>query len=78
MGRWSRRLAPVFLEFVGIQDRQSVLDVGSGTGSVAGVSASPLNRVMRGGYGFQTHRLTGPSAYLCSTSSRMQPQHFAR
>ena len=32
MGRWSRRLAPVFLDFVGVPDGQSVLDVGSGIG----------------------------------------------
>jgi ubiquinone/menaquinone biosynthesis C-methylase UbiE len=48
MGRWSRRLAPVFVEFVGVHDGQSVLDVGSGTGSVAGavLSTSQTSRVM--------------------------------
>ena len=35
MGRWSRRLAPLFVEFAGVQDGESVLDVGSGTGALA-------------------------------------------
>ena len=35
MGRWSRRLAPLFVDFAGVQDGESVLDVGSGTGAVA-------------------------------------------
>jgi SAM-dependent methyltransferase len=35
MGRWSRRLAPLFVEFVTVGKRDSVLDVGSGTGALA-------------------------------------------
>lgn len=35
MGRWSRRLAPHLLEFAGINDNDHILDVGSGTGSLA-------------------------------------------
>ena len=35
MGRWSRRLAEPFLDFVGIADGERVLDVGCGTGSLA-------------------------------------------
>lgn len=35
MGRWSRRLAPLFVEFAGVQDGEAVLDVGCGTGAVA-------------------------------------------
>ena len=34
MGRWSKRLAPVFLDFTGIKDGERVLDVGCGTGSL--------------------------------------------
>lgn len=34
MGRWSRRLAPLLIGFVGITDGESVLDVGCGTGSL--------------------------------------------
>lgn len=35
MGRWSRRLAPSFLKFAALMDGSDVLDVGSGTGSLA-------------------------------------------
>ena len=35
MGRWSRLVAPLLLEFAGIADGSRVLDVGSGTGSLA-------------------------------------------
>jgi SAM-dependent methyltransferase len=35
MGRWSRRLAPLFVEFSGIGEARCVLDVGCGTGSLA-------------------------------------------
>ena len=34
MGRWSRRLAPLLIEFGGLGDRDRVLDVGCGTGSL--------------------------------------------
>src|SRR3569833_2027271 len=35
MGRWSRLLAPVFVEFAGVHDGAAVLDVGSGTGNLS-------------------------------------------
>ncbi len=35
MGRWSRRLAEPFLDFVGTADGERVLDVGCGTGGLA-------------------------------------------
>ncbi len=34
MGRWSRRLAPMLIDFAGIGDGESILDVGCGTGSL--------------------------------------------
>jgi ubiquinone/menaquinone biosynthesis C-methylase UbiE len=34
MGRWSRRLAPLFIEHAGIEDREAVLEIGCGTGSL--------------------------------------------
>lgn len=35
MGRWSRRLAPLLIEFAGIADGDRILDVGCGTGSLS-------------------------------------------
>jgi SAM-dependent methyltransferase len=35
MGRWSRRLAPMLIEFAGVGQGASVLDVGCGTGNLA-------------------------------------------
>ena len=35
MGRWSRQLAPLLVRFAGVQDGETVLDVGSGTGALA-------------------------------------------
>ena len=43
MGRWSRRLAPHFIEFAGIADAERVLDVGCGTGSLSFCLARDLN-----------------------------------
>lgn len=34
MGRWSRRLAPKFIDFAGIAAGEKILDVGCGTGSL--------------------------------------------
>lgn len=34
MGRWSRRLAPLFINFAGVEKGEKVLDVGCGTGSM--------------------------------------------
>jgi SAM-dependent methyltransferase len=34
MGRWSRRLAPLLIDFAGVRDAERVLDVGCGTGSL--------------------------------------------
>jgi len=35
MGRWSRRLAPLFVDFAGITGARRVLDVGCGTGNLS-------------------------------------------
>ena len=37
MGRWSRLLAPPYVEFAGVKNGDRVLDVGTGTGSLAAV-----------------------------------------
>jgi SAM-dependent methyltransferase len=49
MGRWSRRLAPLFVEFTGIDAADCVLDVGCGTGSLsARLIANPRTSSVRG------------------------------
>jgi SAM-dependent methyltransferase len=35
MGRWSRQLAPLLIEFVGVREGDQILDAGCGTGSVS-------------------------------------------
>jgi ubiquinone/menaquinone biosynthesis C-methylase UbiE len=48
MGRWSRRLAVPFLDFVGTADGERVLDVGCGTGHLAfAVAARSLGGEIR-------------------------------
>ena len=39
MGRWSRQLAPLFVEFVGVRDGEKVLDIGCGTASLSATLA---------------------------------------
>jgi len=46
MGRWSRRLAPMFVGFAGVGEGDLVLDVGSGTGALTfAAAAAPSVRV---------------------------------
>ena len=44
MGRWSRRLAPLFVTFAGVTKSDRVLDVGSGTGALS-VTAAAIESV---------------------------------
>jgi SAM-dependent methyltransferase len=42
MGRWSRLLAPSYIVFAGVRNGDRVLDVGTGTGSVAAAVAAGM------------------------------------
>src|SRR5215469_14764311 len=43
MGRWSQRLAPLFINFAGVADGERILDVGCGTGSLTFALAKAAN-----------------------------------
>ena len=45
MGRWSRRLAPLLVKFASVDERDVVLDVGSGTGALAFAMAGAMPSV---------------------------------
>ena len=48
MGRWSRGMAPLLVQFAGVRDGDTVLDVGSGTGALAAAVAqgAPSSRIV--------------------------------
>ncbi len=46
MGRWSRLVAPLLVDFTNLPDSGRVLDVGSGTGSLAFVIAARRSRLL--------------------------------
>ena len=49
MGRWSRRLAPLFIDFAGIAAAERVLDVGCGTGNLSfSIAQNPAIGSVRG------------------------------
>ena len=71
MGRWSRQLAPLFVEFVGVRDGEKVLDVGCGTGSLS----ATLARVT-GASEDRRHRSFQRLYRICSNSNRRSTGNF--
>jgi ubiquinone/menaquinone biosynthesis C-methylase UbiE len=63
MGRWSRRLASLFLDFAAVRDPRHVVDVGCGTGSLTFALAQALP-------GARITALDYSQAYLDFASSR--------
>jgi ubiquinone/menaquinone biosynthesis C-methylase UbiE len=45
MGRWSRQMAPAYIAFAGVKQGDRVLDVGTGTGSLASALEATLSSV---------------------------------
>ena len=43
MGRWSRKLAPLFIDFTGLAEGERILDVGCGAGSLSFALAKAAN-----------------------------------
>jgi len=67
MGRWSRLVAPEYIEFAGVKDGERVLDVGTGVGSLAFTleAALPSSRVVGVDVseGFIAHAKRNPSGH---------------
>jgi SAM-dependent methyltransferase len=72
MGRWSRRLAPKFIEFAGVKEADSVLDVGCGTGSLTSTLA--LNPDIRSLHGIDFSAAYIEHARRENSGSRIQFQ----
>jgi SAM-dependent methyltransferase len=70
MGRWSRELAPLLVEFAGVRDGDDVLDVGSGTGALT----TAVTAVARSG------RVTGidPTAPYVAVAQARHPGGLIR
>jgi SAM-dependent methyltransferase len=68
MGRWSRRLAPSFVEFAGVTDGDHVLDVGSGTGSLAAA-------VLDAAAGSRVVGVDPSRAYVAFARNRVEREH---
>jgi ubiquinone/menaquinone biosynthesis C-methylase UbiE len=80
MGRWSRRLAPLLIQFGGLADGDRVLDVGCGTGSLT--FALPQNANIASGTGidlteayveFARSRNTNPHITFRAADARALP-----
>jgi SAM-dependent methyltransferase len=69
MGRWSRHLAPLLVQFAGVADSADVLDVGAGTGSLsAAIAASaPESRIVG---------IDRSAAYVAVARARYAPQQI--
>lgn len=70
MGRWSRPLAPLLVRFAEVRDGDALLDIGSGTGALAGAlaAAAPSSRIVG----------VDPAASYVAFAQSRHPGHLVR
>jgi ubiquinone/menaquinone biosynthesis C-methylase UbiE len=69
MGRWSRRLAPLFIDHAGIADGENVLEIGCGTGSLT--FALPQRAALAG-----LTAIDHSEIYLAATQAKNHDPHI--
>ena len=64
MGRWSKALAPEFIQFAGVAEARKILDVGCGTGSLTfALAQSPsIREIVAIDFSLRFFRLGGDGA----------------